>query len=533
MTTTHDMDGSTHYGLEDGEPLGEGLKRIAREEIDSVAAGLREEGDIHEGVHNARKRLKRVRAVLRLVRDDIGAERFEAENVFLRDCGRELADVRDAKVAIETLDALVEQLGPGLELNTFGSIRRLLVESFEETADRILVVERRHKRVAAALESSAGRIQLWPIGADRFETIAPGIRRVYRRGRKRRDEAYADPSFERFHEWRKRVKYLWNQVHVLETLVPRMMTPLSESLERIADLVGDSTDLAELALWVRDDESAAPDPRTRQLLLDVIATRRAALRALARPVADEVWSERPGDFVDRLATYWTAWRRAIPVRESAEAAQAETGGEPSLEIERKFLVLGDPRGPSMDIRQGYLSIDDPEVRVRLAGGTATLTVKSEEGGPGSESGARTGDTGAPDPVARTEIEMPVDLETGERLYELCRWKLTKTRYVNGRWEIDRFETPRRFLLAEVELTDADEPLPTPPAWLRIVREVTDDPAYLNRNLASEDGATSGEGGPALEAHSGGAREPFTDPFEPLDRFLDGLDRALFGHPPRD
>lgn len=511
------MDASTHYRLNDGEPLAAGLKRIAREEVASVVAGLRDPADIHEGVHNARKRLKRMRAVLRLVRDDIGADRFEAENVFLRDCGRELAELRDTKVAIETLDTLMERIGPDLEPDAFASIRGRLVERFEDTAHRHLVVERRHERVAAALEGSAGRIELWPIGTDRFGTIGPGIRRVYRRGRKRRDQAYADPSFERFHEWRKRVKYLWNQVHVLEVTVPRMLTPLAEHLERIADLVGDSTDLAELALWLHNDDTVIADARSRELLLDLIGARRSALRAIARPLADEVWAEAPDDFVDRLAGYWTAWRRAVPVRETAHP----TG----LEIERKFLVLGEPRGRPVDIRQGYLSIADPEVRVRLTGDTVTLTVKSWAGArPGDRSRAHNGAT--PDPLARTEIEIPLDREIGEQIYELCRWKLTKTRYLNGRWDVDQFHTPRRLLVAEVELASRDEPLPTPPAWLRVVREVTDDPAYLNRNLAAE-AAVSGD-----EASGDAGGEPSTDPFDLLDRFLAGVDRAVFGLPPR-
>ena len=55
---------------------------------------------------------------------------------------------------------------------------------------------------------------------------------------------------------------------------------------------------------------------------------------------------------------------------------------------------------------------------------------------------------------------------------------------NGRtWEIDRF-TGRRLVLAEVELPGEDAVIDVP-AWLerRIVRDVTDEPEYLNVNLA--------------------------------------------------
>ncbi len=73
------------------------------------------------------------------------------------------------------------------------------------------------------------------------------------------------------------------------------------------------------------------------------------------------------------------------------------------------------------------------------------------------------------------------------------------------WEIDEF-TDRDLVLAEIELParSADVPLPD---WLRplVVRDVTDDPAYLNENLATAPGAPLSAGG--------GARIPTPEPGE--------------------
>jgi CYTH domain-containing protein len=409
-------------------------------------------------------------------------------------------------VSVEILDGLLAHLSPLIAGGEFDDLRRQLVERFEDISARHLSEERRQERVAAALEGSAGRIDFWPIGEDRFETIAPGLRRVYREGRKRRDEAYDEPSFERFHEWRKQVKYLDAQVSILETMVPRLLRPLAEALERISDLVGESTDLAELARLLQDDEGPAMEEPRRRALLELIEARRAELRALAHPLAEFAWRDEPDRFVERLATCWEAWRREIPPRDA---------GRSGLEIERKFLVLGDPRGPSTEIRQGYLAVDDPEVRIRLGGDGAWLTVKSAANPPAGPSHAE------PAPLSRSEIEIPVAAEQAERLYEACPWKLRKTRYLNGRWEVDAFDEPRRFLLAEVEVSSADEPLPTPPAWLRIVREVTGDPDYENRNLARGPGRSAAGDDP-------GGREAPADPFELLERMFSDVERVIFG-----
>ena len=54
------------------------------------------------------------------------------------------------------------------------------------------------------------------------------------------------------------------------------------------------------------------------------------------------------------------------------------------------------------------------------------------------------------------------------------------------WEIDVF-TDRDLVLAEVEMQTAEEN-PRLPAWLErwVVREVTDEPEFVNANLAMAD-----------------------------------------------
>ena len=55
-------------------------------------------------MHQARKRFKELRALLRLVREPLGA-RFKLDNRRLRDVGRRLAESRDAAAMLESWDA--------------------------------------------------------------------------------------------------------------------------------------------------------------------------------------------------------------------------------------------------------------------------------------------------------------------------------------------------------------------------------------------------------------------------------------------
>lgn len=149
----------------------------------------------------------------------------------------------------------------------------------------------------------------------------------------------------------------------------------------------------------------------------------------------------------------------------------------SREIEKKFLLTGLPTGITKGIKilQGYLSVGDPEVRVRAKGEKFFLTRK---GGAG---------------FVREEEEYEISKEVFEILWSLTEnVRIEKTRYeivgADGLiWEIDEFQTPRteRLFLAEVELPDESVVPEIPPAIAQvIVSDVTADETYKNKSLAS-------------------------------------------------
>lgn len=148
-----------------------------------------------------------------------------------------------------------------------------------------------------------------------------------------------------------------------------------------------------------------------------------------------------------------------------------------IEIERKFLLGGLP--PTMRlarreaIRQGYLALDgDTEVRVRLTPKRAVLTIKSGRG------------------EIRTEEELVLDTRQGDALWELTEGRRVqkarrRVRLGDAVAEVDEyFGALDGLVVAEVEFADEEASRSfQPPSWF--VREVTDDPRYSNRNLASD------------------------------------------------
>src|SRR3712207_6183684 len=96
----------THMGYEltSAEPLANNVSRILNEELSEAIASLQNPGDQREEtIHSVRKRIKKIRALFRLVRSELDDELFNQENIRYRDIGNKLSHLRDATVMIKTL----------------------------------------------------------------------------------------------------------------------------------------------------------------------------------------------------------------------------------------------------------------------------------------------------------------------------------------------------------------------------------------------------------------------------------------------
>ena len=108
-------------------PLTSEVQRIAGEEIDKITAFLDSARDNPEkGLHNARKRIKALRALLRLVRP--GDEAFcRAENDRFREMSQSIAGPRQASALIETIDRLIADFPENADAAGLAGIRAMLV----------------------------------------------------------------------------------------------------------------------------------------------------------------------------------------------------------------------------------------------------------------------------------------------------------------------------------------------------------------------------------------------------------------------
>jgi CYTH domain-containing protein/CHAD domain-containing protein len=282
------------FSLRPAEPLGVGVRRIVVGQVDHAIDHLSGRGDDpHEAVHEARKSFKRVRAALRLARDELGEDVYRREAAAFRDAGRSLSTTRDRQVLVATLDALCTRYTDELPPSRFARLRAALEADLRAAQRGSSENGRAAAAVIGQLEAARERIAGWRFEHEELAAIAPAFERVYRRGRRAVRAARAEPSDERFHELRKTSQDLWHAAQILESAARQEMKPLIAQAHRLSDFVGDDHDLAVLAGRARGCRDCFDDEAERGCLEALIARRRRKLGRRALSLGTRIYHRRP------------------------------------------------------------------------------------------------------------------------------------------------------------------------------------------------------------------------------------------------
>jgi len=341
------------FAMLPGEGLATGLERIGLGQLDLAIEMLAtEDGQTlsESAVHEARKALKRLRALIRLLEDELGGQVFARENAVLREAGRRLSAARDAEVIVATLEDLMRR-HPGELAHRRGVVR--LHAALRAERERVVQQSLADGSTAAdALDELRGvrrRAMAWSL-SDRpgIEAVEPALKRLYGRGRRRYRRAALGSGSRTLalHAWRKRVKELRYAAEMLDradlddrdgaraSRTPHGLTPVraggklvrrgrkrrrkqarrrrealyirrvARRADELGELLGAEHDLAVLAGRVRSQADADGAPvagrGTRRALLRLIAKRRRRLRRQALREGKRLYRRGPKRFAARV-----------------------------------------------------------------------------------------------------------------------------------------------------------------------------------------------------------------------------------------
>jgi len=330
------------------------IPRIARERIDRVIESLCEKPQPGvESIHEARKNLKSIRALLRLAHGSIDEGVRLRENILFRDAGRSLSTIRDPQALLDALEYFSKRLESDLGLSTSKqeSIRGFIQKNQGKIEQNLLggLPRGLARKLVRELRDAKRRAALWFDGVllrpeNEWEIFAGiGLRRTYRKaknliwqfdvmGREKADD-------QAWHELRKCAKALGYQLRLLKPIWPGMMDTLVEAIDHLTDRLGDANDLAILRRRILNDpydpSETNESGETRRIFLRSLDRRAEKLHAEAFDIARLIYAEKPGQFEQRLAGYWRIWRSHAEPKETKRSGNVDAQGGRQERTRRK------------------------------------------------------------------------------------------------------------------------------------------------------------------------------------------------------
>lgn len=329
------------YRFKLDEPFQRSLHRIAREQLERALSELAEREVNPTGVHESRKALKRLRAMLRLVQPTIGDKVFAKRNAALRRAAGVLSVRRDEAVLLETINKLESHtsakdiLAPLRHAVNDANIHlaRPLDPATAEKARGLLIKEAKH----------FAHMRLTGKG---FATVQAGLEASYRTGRRALKAAYEKPSSEKFHDLRKAIQWHWRQMSLLSRAWPEEFEVRISAARELSQVLGDDHDLAMLASTARNTPSLSADQLAA--LIQLIEARQSELRQAAEFRAARLFAEPPSVFSRRIERYWQFGRH---VRSLAKHAIEKATDELSAQDKPAEMPNAEPsttrQGPKL------------------------------------------------------------------------------------------------------------------------------------------------------------------------------------------
>jgi CHAD domain len=304
------------FRLRPGEPVSRGLRRLAKKELLSARDELRKTKPPHdEAIHEARKSIKKMRAVMELIASDHGRGLAGCEKR-VRRVNRTLSGLRDADAMLAVLVKLRNKYRRLFDEHSFARVRRRL-SSHKQAAMKAAQDDGAWKTVDRELRKLRKKAKGWQPTHRRFGALRAGIHVTYRRGRKALARARKKQGAAEFHEWRKEMKALWYQLRLVERCSPAIGKDV-RVLHQAETWLGEDHNVAVLCEELSKEAS----------LCDVASVRRAAdqyeceLRQKAIASAARLYASRPGNYVRRISDAWKRWHRRRETVEHARTRRA-------------------------------------------------------------------------------------------------------------------------------------------------------------------------------------------------------------------
>ena len=311
------------YRLEPLRPVTPCVRQIAASQIEDILSAYGDEALSAKAVHETRKALKRLRALLTLVRYGLKSDDMRRERARLRGIAHSLAGARDTHVMLETATALHDK---GLPRDCRGAGRAVigLLEIKRADNGARLATEQMELPVEK-LREALGAMRTLPLSELAFDDVLDGFTETYARGRQLHDVVFeAGVDDERIHDLRKEVQQHWRHLQLLVNAWPKALRPHIILARDLSETLGKDHDIAMLTAFAREMAADQDDRPSRRFdaYIELCAGEQAKLRRLAGLLARRLYAEKPKALRRRIKVYLeTARELAVDELQQNESAQ--------------------------------------------------------------------------------------------------------------------------------------------------------------------------------------------------------------------
>jgi len=277
------------FRLRREEPVPLGLRRIIEEQFSSAIAHLA--GPLQsrqQAVHETRKSFKRIRSLLRMLRDDM-PDVFAQENARIRDLSAVLGPYRDADAMLETLEHLHQAFPELLDTSMYAAAHTALEDAREKVLQSGDGYTHDAQKVIRQLLDAKQNLPSWRFPDD-LEHILPVMRSAFKRARKAGKKARHTQHIEDFHRWRKRVKDLQYQTQLLQDTPAGVTDDFRQELKSLAQLLGNHHDLSILQALLGNAEIFTDQHHAAQVL-PLVKQRRKQLEQQAQETGTPLFAQ--------------------------------------------------------------------------------------------------------------------------------------------------------------------------------------------------------------------------------------------------
>lgn len=259
---------------------------------------------VEDSVHNIRKTIKKIRAVLSLIRDEIGYSSYLRENNFYRDIGRQLSEFRDLDVYLSVALDLEQRFIMDLNYSCLTNLISQIKHDKATCLKQLIKPEGFPAELTQKLAVARINMEKIKITDESFNFVMSGLNRSYKKGRKVLHTCMDDSGPEKAHQLRKALKNIWYQIRIIRPVYPTFCKAYAKSLRSITRILGKLNDYAEFKKYLNISSARGLNRTNRDIINVMLNNMQNEKILIALPKVQLALVEKPSEFIKRIYGYW-------------------------------------------------------------------------------------------------------------------------------------------------------------------------------------------------------------------------------------